>query len=363
MESLSCSLRWLIGLITASVLVFVIAWWLPWRLPCGFVRGPYQLLVYFPCKQPPITKLWVFGGSTVDTGWFHIAPYSGEMKFDNYISNPSLGVGRPVSSPGLMSVEVLANALGASTPTAPQNQSGTNYATGGARDAQTNTTETGGFPNAVPTITQIQNYLSAHQPGAQDLFLISSGDNDVAYALNNAGFNQTAYVQQQAQSLAGAIQSLQQRGAQFIMVVGLPESFGSPQEKQILRAAHGVALQAALTQLNVSYVWANLNGLRKSAEQYNGSISLTASRTISVATPRAVSPCPPRIQVSPFRATGPMYARLRQVHHQRRRMRARPNSPTTITGQPVRKRPLVDISFALQRHIGNAWIGLSDASL
>src|SRR5581483_10604755 len=130
------------------------------------------------------------------------------------------------------------------TSAAPQNQSGTNYATGGARNAQTNTAATGGFPNAIPTVTQIQNYLAGNEPDAQMLYLVSSGDNDVAYALRTTGIDPTSYVQQQAQLLAGAIQSLQQRGGQFIIVVGLPESFGSPAEKKTLRAAYDSALKA-----------------------------------------------------------------------------------------------------------------------
>jgi phospholipase/lecithinase/hemolysin len=100
----------------------------------------------------PFDRLWVFGDSTVDSGWYGKAPYSGEAKYDAYIRHPSYGVGRPTSSPGPMSVEVLGAALTLSA--SPQNRGGTNYATGGARNSRANNSASGGFPNAVPTQTQ-----------------------------------------------------------------------------------------------------------------------------------------------------------------------------------------------------------------
>jgi len=95
----------------------------------------------------PFNQLWVFGDSTVDTGFYRKAPYSGEANYDFYIKQSAAAVGRPTSSPGPMSVEVLATAIGVTAK--PANQPGTDYATGGARDAQTNTATSGGFPNAV----------------------------------------------------------------------------------------------------------------------------------------------------------------------------------------------------------------------
>jgi phospholipase/lecithinase/hemolysin len=245
--------------------VLTLPWW--WFGPCGIVAhlpGVFarQILAYFPCKGPPLNRLWVFGDSTVDSGWFRIAPFSGEQNFDAYIMQPALGVGRPTSSPGAMSVEVLANAIHA-----------TNYATGGARDVAMNTAATGGFPNAVPTAMQIANYLSANTPGARDFLLVSSGDNDVAYALRENLADPNGYVQEQAQALAGSIQALALHGAKYIMVVGLPESFGSPPLKRTLRALHDSTLRAALTQSGVSYVWADFDALRKFAEQGNGGTS------------------------------------------------------------------------------------------
>jgi phospholipase/lecithinase/hemolysin len=139
----------------------------------------------------PINHLWVFGDSTVDTGWYNFRP-SGQSQFDQYLSTynfarprnipPTYGMGKPTSSPGPVSVEVLAALLG--TEVLPADQPlpleanpglrdvivprppfpvpfflvGTNYATGGARNHDVNTPSTGLFPNAVPTETQIANY-------------------------------------------------------------------------------------------------------------------------------------------------------------------------------------------------------------
>ena len=59
----------------------------------------------------PFTALFIFGDSTVDTGWY-INSKSGEMSYDKYMQptmTMDLGVGKPTSSPGKMSVEVLAD--------------------------------------------------------------------------------------------------------------------------------------------------------------------------------------------------------------------------------------------------------------
>src|SRR5262249_26421780 len=154
---------------------------------------------------------------------------------------PTYGMGKPTSSPGPVSVEVLAHLIG--TEALPADQiilpralpllaaqgapgnaeivaqlppglrppfTGTNYATGGARNHDANTTGIGLFPNAVPTETQIDNYLHHHQPDGHSLYVISSGGNDVSYALSFAN-DPTAYLTGAADSLAAAIANLQER--------------------------------------------------------------------------------------------------------------------------------------------------------
>jgi phospholipase/lecithinase/hemolysin len=239
----------------------------------------------------PFDRLWVFGDSTVDTGWYNFRP-SGQNQFDQYLSSynlarpphvpPTYGMGKPTSSPGPVSVEVLAGLLGTDVlpadtplviadaavalrepivrPPLPLFFIGTNYATGGARNHDVNTPTTGLFPNAVPTETQIANYLNQHAPDGESLYVISSGGNDVGVAPTFA--NPTAYLTGVADSLAAAILTLQQRGARYIIVANLPESFGTAQE-QSLRHLYNTELMSQLTALGVSYAWGDMNGLRQ----------------------------------------------------------------------------------------------------
>lgn len=196
-------------------------------------------------------------------------------------------MGKPTSNPGPVSVEVLAGLIG--TDVLPADQvipltvfpvtavrtaapfialppgfrplfTGTNYATGGARNHDTNTPGIGLFPNAVPTETQIANYLNRHQPDDHALYVVSSGGNDVSYAMNFAS-DPSSYVTGAANSLAAAIATLQRRGAQYIIVAGLPESFGTASQ-QTLRQLYDTELATQLTALGVSYAWADVNGLR-----------------------------------------------------------------------------------------------------
>ncbi len=218
----------------------------------------------------PFTALFIFGDSTVDTGWY-INNDCGEPNYNNYIQHqPSLGVGKPTSSPGLMSVEVLAKAIGVTA--APANQTnGTNYATGGAKNFRHNLSMGDGFPNAVPTVTQIKNYLIANQGHASStaLYVISSGDNDVTFALKHPGNKN--YLTKAANALAKEIKVLQQDGAKYIIVVGLPQSYGSTQQKRNFRATYNTKLKNKLNSppVPVSFLWADADHVRKVMESHN----------------------------------------------------------------------------------------------
>jgi phospholipase/lecithinase/hemolysin len=258
-----------------------------------------------PASARPFDALWVFGDSTVDTGWYNYRP-SGQSQFDQYLSTynlarprhvpPTYGIGKPTSSPGPVSVEVLGALIGtevlpADTPfligTFPGaelfvsfprppigffNFIGTNYATGGARNHDVNTPATGLFPNAVPTETQISDYLLQHVPDGQSLYLISSGGNDVGVAPNMT--DPTTYITGVADSLAASIATLQQRGARFIIVADLPESFGTAQE-QTYRHLYNTELMSQLNALGVHYAWGDLNGLRQQIVANPASFGIT----------------------------------------------------------------------------------------
>jgi phospholipase/lecithinase/hemolysin len=149
---------------------------------------------------------------------------------------------------------------------------GTNYATGGARNHDVNSPATGLFPNAVPTETQISDYLLQHAPDGQSLYLISSGGNDVAVAPNMA--DPTTYITGVADSLAASIATLQQRGARFIIVTDLPESFGTAQQ-QTYRHLYNTELMSQLTALGVHFAWGDMNGLRQQIVANPASFGIT----------------------------------------------------------------------------------------
>jgi phospholipase/lecithinase/hemolysin len=170
-----------------------------------------------------------------------------------------------------MSVEVLADVLGLAA--VPQNQGGTNYGTGGARNYYYNTTASGGFPKAVPTEMQITNYLASHTPRPTALYLISPGDNDVAYALTHTGgyVPPEVYITRQAGSLANKIKALTGSGgtgAKYIIVAGLPESFGTPAAKQQYRHLYNQTLKQKLNALGVPYLWGDVDALRNLIESF-----------------------------------------------------------------------------------------------
>lgn len=235
----------------------------------------FVLLAETAGANPP--RLWVFGDSTIDSGWYKISPWSGSNKFDIYLQQSSTyGIGKPTTNPGRVSVQVLAHILGLHAR--PANQGGTNYATGGARNHDTNFSGSDLFPNAVPTETQIDNYVATHTPSGNALYVISSGDNDIAFALTNPNYqfgdpavigaaavqaNQEAYVIDAANTLADKIASVQaNNNVNYVIVTKLAESFGTPALKMLLRADYNSAFKSRLDSLNVNYALADINAVR-----------------------------------------------------------------------------------------------------
>ena len=227
----------------------------------------------------PFSHLWVFGDSTVDSGWYRIDPYSGNTKFDAYLPDAiSDDFGKPTSSPGPISVQTLAGALGLHAK--PQNQNGTNYATSGARNNESNKILTappscndvasGFFANAVPTVMQINNYLQ-NNGGTADgsaLYVISSGGNDVSYVvsqLESSHYDPTqaqACVDDAASKLATAVATLKAQSAKYFIIANQPSSYGDA-DTQTYRARYNKMLSADLNSLGVNYAWGKVNAVRK----------------------------------------------------------------------------------------------------
>jgi len=143
-----------------------------------------------PASAQTFTQFYGFGDSSIDSGYYRALPNPGGGALFNalWASAVANGAGAPTSRPGLMNSELLASYFGLTA--IPSNQpGGTNFATSGAKNVVVNNRINGGFTAAVPTVTQINNYLAASGGRANPsaLYLISTGGNDVTFATGGSG--------------------------------------------------------------------------------------------------------------------------------------------------------------------------------
>jgi outer membrane lipase/esterase len=181
-------------------------------------------------------QMYVFGDSTVDSGWWSgalngqcgavAAPCTtGNPNKDQLIRNAIAngGTGAPVGV-GQMNSQIIAAHFGLIA--LPANQpGGTNYAISGSLSAAVNGSgNLNPNPNLPATVNQIQTYLSvsAGAPDQQALYLVSSGGNDITYATDNFTTlsAREGFLATQAAALASQLQVLQSAGAQNLVVYG-----------------------------------------------------------------------------------------------------------------------------------------------
>ena len=204
-----------------------------------------------------------FGDSTVDSGWYrNLAFPTGSAAIDAALpAAVANGGGISTTGPGPVSAQTLAGRFGLSA--VPANQGGSNYATGGARNNQS-----GSLPNAVPTATQIQNYLAASAGTANGsaLYLIGSGGNDVTLYVNRVNASTITLAQgiqsitQSASDLVTAIAQLHAAGARTILVPNQPQSFGTATERT-LRTSYDNALWQGLAATGVNFIPVDFNAV------------------------------------------------------------------------------------------------------
>jgi outer membrane lipase/esterase len=240
----------------------------------------------------PFNQFIGFGDSTLDSGWWGgalagqcdgaMAPCATGSTFKNGLIANAIangGTGTPVGV-GLMNSQILAGYYGLTA--LPANQTGgTNYAISGAVDAATSAN--GNIGNLNPnttlpsTVQQMMNYLASHggTANSQALYVISSGGNDVTYAKDNISgtINQQAYLSAQASALATEIKILQSKGAQNIVVNGLPGSGG-------LATYYTSALLAALSAAGVNFIAADVEAFVQQIETHPTLYGFTAATVL-----------------------------------------------------------------------------------
>jgi outer membrane lipase/esterase len=217
-----------------------------------------------PAASQTISQFIGFGDSTIDSGWYrNAAPNSTNPIYNaDFAIAVTQGGGKATTNPGLVSSEFLAGAFGQTA--IPANQpGGTNYATGDARNAQTNVGVPNSLQGAVPTVTQINNYLAANNgvANAAALYLISSGGNDISYAAGNLpSAARTPYVIAAANDLVAGIAKLAAAGARIIVVPNQPQPFGGA-TLEALRTAYDNALWGGLAAARVNFIPADINAV------------------------------------------------------------------------------------------------------
>jgi len=246
------------------------------KLATCLIAGVSICFATFQAAADQFDALYVFGDSTVDSGWWKGAlngqcdgapsPCATGSPTKNAAIASALqngGTSAPVGV-GLMNTQILASYFGLTAN--PANQSGgTNYAISGALSAPFNNAGNLNPNTTLPsTAGQITNYLGAHanlaDPSA--LYIISSGGNDNTNAQNLFPSNpaqRQAYLTSQATALAAQIAVLQTAGAQHIVVYSTQGSgFGA--------MFFSSQLFSALTNMNVNFIGANIAGLIASVE-------------------------------------------------------------------------------------------------
>jgi outer membrane lipase/esterase len=205
------------------------------RLKQVCLAGAALLSLTQAAEAQNFNQLIGFGDSTVDTGWYTGAssgPHStGVPKTDAEIA-ASLAAGGNAhpTGPGLNNAQILAGFFGLSANSASM-PGGTNYAIGNAVDdlvppGYVPKTATGNqYPNPLlpGTATQISNYLASVNGHANPnaIYLLASGGNDTAAALNTFGPSSPAaiaYLLGEAQALTNSLANLQAAGARTIII-------------------------------------------------------------------------------------------------------------------------------------------------
>lgn len=181
-----------------------------------------------------------FGDSLTDSGYF---------KNHTDVTGTNPAGGKFTTNPGLVWSEYLALRYGLNA--LPSNQSGTNYAAGGARIAGSPGVGSSAAPQSAPPLTtQLNSYLSSTGgvADANTLYTFWGGANDIFWAATLPSTSIPSYIQSTIGSHVTALKSLQNAGARYILVPNLPDIGKTPYGQSL-----GATAAASLTTLSKSY--------------------------------------------------------------------------------------------------------------
>jgi outer membrane lipase/esterase len=169
---------------------------------------------FMPASASTIDDVFVFGDSTVDTGWFRTSlPPQNSPLYPFALASQQDGGRIPDTPYGIGAAQVLAAHFGLNAN--PADQGGTNYAASGAQNNAIFVN-----PNAPSAVSQINTYLTTHGgvAGPNALYLFSSGGNDIKWASGLVGNARTDWLASAATAATTALLSLQNAGATNIIV-------------------------------------------------------------------------------------------------------------------------------------------------
>jgi outer membrane lipase/esterase len=220
-------------------------------------------------------NVFVFGDSTVDTGWFRYTPLPVNPTLNALAAASLADGGRIPDTPyGIGAAQVLAASYGLNANPADNGAGGTNFAVSGAQNNANFIN-----PNAPSTVTQMTNYLLAHS-GAADanaLYLVSSGGNDIKYAQTLVGAAaRQGWVDNAATDLANKVAALQAAGAKNIIVSNGYYAATTAPGPTTLFARYWSDLFTDLNALNVTFKLADVQSLETSIFADPGAYGFTS---------------------------------------------------------------------------------------
>jgi outer membrane lipase/esterase len=241
-----------------------------------FGAAALALLALMPnaVRASTFDNVFVFGDSTVDTGWFRYTPLPVNPTLNALAAASLADGGRIPDTPyGPGAAQVLAASYSLTANPADNGAGGTNYAASGAQNNANFIN-----PNAPSTVSQMTSYLlSAGGADPNALYLVSSGGNDIKWAQTLVGAAaRQGWVDNAATDLANKVAALQAAGAKNIIVSNGYYVGTTPPGPTTLFARYWGDLFTDLSALNVTFKLADVQSLETSIFANPGAFGFTS---------------------------------------------------------------------------------------